>query len=77
MNDRPALAHRNAGDLTPVHIGQTITITTLGGTITGTLSDLARIADAVHLWVGGHEITAWPSTTVSIGRLDVMGGAAS
>lgn len=80
MTPRPGsdrIDHRNAGDLQPHHIGQHITVSVLGGVITGALSDYAPAFETVHLFIDGSVVTVWPSTTVTLGSLDVLGGAAS
>ena len=71
--------HMPAGQITPTHLGHTVTARDRATvtTRTGALSDYATDARHGHvtLYAGGHAIELRAADTVTIGTLPVLGGA--
>lgn len=74
----PRVRHAPARAITGADIGQRVAITMQGRTLAGGLSDVAQhpTAGRTQLWLGGHpELDVRNDTAVTIGDLDVIGGA--
>lgn len=74
----PSLRHAPARAITGADIGHKVTVTAGARTLTGGLSDVEQhpTAGRTVLWLGGHpEVDVRNDTTVTLGDLNVIGGA--